>query len=679
LRYSTDRQNKFLFFASEFFKRTRFVFKPEKMNKGIQGFLLVFLILTGFRSLAQENLQFNWKESSRKLSAGRYEIVFSTPGSGAWQLYAPNQDLGGVPSAEIQFTDSSLQPENSFRDSGAARTEHSSIFEKPVRFYSGASKWSVVIRIPGKVPASLQGEIKYAYGKGQEFYQESARFSVGLEGGIAATARIRIGTIDIAHPVIACGDDTVSQSIWRIFLIGLGAGLLSLLFPCIFPLIPLTVSFFTKRSANRKKGIVNALWYGVSIFLIFVLLSLPFHLFNIQPEILNNISTNVPLNLTFFVFFIAFAISFFGYYEIVLPSSFAAKADSRSGMGDMIGIFFMALTLVIVSFSCTGPILGTLLVGAFSSQNGAWQLTTGMAGFGLGLGLPFVLFALFPNWLQSLPKSGGWMNELKVVFGFIELAMAVKFLSQADLVKQWGFLKREVFIGIWILIGLSTVLYLCGLIRFPHDSKPRFTKTRIFFIVLFSIITIYLLPGITNTKMARLSLISGFPPPSSYSIYKHPVNYETSVEPLQNDYEKALQLARKQNKPLLIDFTGWACVNCRRMEENVWVDETVKSLMKNDFIVVSLYVDERRKLPVTERIQYRPENGGEKSIITVGDKWATFQFENFGAVSQPQYAILSPDEVALTKTKTYTPSAKEFAGWLRCGLDAYVSHRGVDR
>jgi thioredoxin-related protein len=228
-----------------------------------------------------------------------------------------------------------------------------------------------------------------------------------------------------------------------------------------------------------------------------------------------------------------------------------------------------------------------------------------------------------------------------------------------------------VFIGLWILISLATVLYLCGVIRFKGDGKPKFTKARIFFITLFSAITLYLIPGLTNTKWARLSLISGFPPPFNYSVYKHSVNYETGVEPIENDYEKALQLAREQNKPLLIDFTGWACVNCRRMEENVWVDDEVKALMKNEFIVVSLYVDERRKLPVQEQMTYKTKNGTEKSIITVGDKWATFQFENFNAVAQPQYAIISTDEKALTKTKAYTPGASEFAEWLKCGLDAF--------
>src|SRR5204863_3480291 len=303
-----------------------------------------------------------------------------------------------------------------------------------------------------------------------------------------------------------------------------------------------------------------------SIFLIYVLLSLPFHLFHASPEVLNNFSTNVWLNLFFFAVFIVFAVSFFGYFEITLPSGLANKASARSGLGT-IGIFFMAFTLAIVSFSCTGPILGSLLAG--TAAQGSWPLTAGLAGFGFALALPFTVFAIFPNWLQSLPKSGGWLNSVKVVLGFLEIAMAIKFLSNADLVKQWGFLKREIFMGLWVVIGIAIVLYLLGKIRFRHDSPIKnFSKTRVAFIVLFSAATLYLVPGVTNTKSSNLRLISGFPPPLCYSMYSNPVNCKRGFEPLR-DYEIALQKARKENKPVLIDFTGWACVNCRRMEEAV--------------------------------------------------------------------------------------------------------------
>jgi thiol:disulfide interchange protein len=399
---------------------------------------------------------------------------------------------------------------------------------------------------------------------------------------------------------------------------------------------------------------------------------LPFHIAGkaISPEIFNNISTNVWLNLIFFTIFVFFALSFFGLFEIVLPSGMANKMSSKSGLGNIGGIFFMASTLAIVSFSCTGPILGTLLVGV--ADQGAWPLTVGAAGFGIALGLPFALFAMFPNWLQALPKSGGWMTDVKVVLGFLELALAIKFLSNADLVKQWGLLKREIFIGLWILICLLTVLYLLGKLRFSHSSPvKKFSFIRITFIILFAAITIYLAPGLTNTKWADLKLISGFPPPRAYSLYKIEKGKSGIFEPLHNDYEGALKLARTENKPVLIDFTGWACVNCRRMEEKVWTDVVVDSLMRKEFIVVSLYVDEKKRLPLPEQTVEKLSNGTEKSIVSVGDKWSTFQTENFEATSQPQYAIISPEQTALTKTKFYTPDPEEFIRWLECGLDAY--------
>jgi thiol:disulfide interchange protein DsbD len=327
----------------------------------------------------------------------------------------------------------------------------------------------------------------------------------------------------------------------------------------------------------------------------------------VNPEILNNISTNVWLNLIFFLIFIVFAISFFGYFEIVIPGGIANRIDSKSGMGTVGGIFFMALTLAIVSFSCTGPILGSLLVG--TAAEGAWPLTVGLAGFGLALAMPFALFAMFPGWLHTLPKSGGWLTSVKVILGFLEIAMAIKFLSNADLVEQWGVIKREIFIGAWVVIGILMVLYLFGKIRFPHDSPVRkISATRWVFIVVFSAMTIYFIPGLTNTHAANLKLISGFPPPLCYSVYKSPVNCEKGIEPLR-DYEQALARAKKENKPVLIDFTGWACVNCRRMEENVWTNEAVMDLMKNRFVVVSLYVDERRLLPASDQLEYTTKTG----------------------------------------------------------------------
>jgi cytochrome c biogenesis protein CcdA/thioredoxin-related protein len=653
------------------------------MNKIVRFFLLAVLSFTMASAVAQDASPFTWKVTSKKLSDGQYELIFSTQGNPAWELYAPSQVLSEVPTTELRLGDSAVQAVGNLVDSGQSRTIQSVIFEQAVKVYDQPTAWKQVVRISGQVPSFITGTLLYTYGKGEEFYAGTPHdFTVNLEGGVVSTSRIIIPSIDVKNPVSPCGDDdTDDKSLWTIFLLGFTGGLIALVTPCVFPLIPMTVSFFTKRSANRKKGIFNAVLYGFSIFMIYVLLSLPFHLIDsANPEILNNISTNMWVNLVFFVVFILFALSFFGLYEITLPSGLANKIDSKGGLNDIWGIFFMALTLAIVSFSCTGPILGSLLAGVSNNDGGALQLSFGMAGFGVGLGLPFALFALFPGWLQSLPKSGGWLTSVKVVLGFLELALAVKFLSNADLVEQWGLLKREIFIGIWVVIGLCIVLYLTGAFRFGRSkpagasrigvSKPKITKLRWFFILLFSLITLYLIPGVTNTKWANLRFISGFPPPMCYSVYKKPVNCERNIQPL-HDYEAALQEARRQNKPILIDFTGWACVNCRRMEENVWTNPDVAELMKNRFIVVSLYVDERKKLPAKDRVEFESKNGEKKQVVTVGDKWTNFQIENFYKTSQPQYAIISPDEKALTRTKGYTPDPDEFVEWLECGLAAF--------
>ncbi len=642
------------------------------------NWLVLITLLLFYTSASSQNDSgsvFQWNVTSKKISDNQYELEFSTTGANGWQLYAPNQLLSDIATTELSFPDSSIQLIGPFADSGTAKNIRSTIFEGiNVKVYDLPTVWKQRITIAGEIPATLHGSLLFTYGSNDEFYPATAyNFSEPLEGGVAAEARILIPEIDLKNPVNNCGDEeTADEGLLSIFILGFIGGLIALITPCVFPLIPLTVSFFTKRSGSRKKGITNALWYGVCIFGIYALLSIPFHLIDqTDPEILNNISTNVWLNLMFFGIFVVFAFSFFGYYEIGLPSSFANKVDAKSGIGDFAGIFFMALTLAIVSFSCTGPILGSLLAGALTETGGAMQLTSGMSGFGLGLALPFAIFALFPGWLQSLPKSGGWLTTVKVVLGFLELAMAVKFLSNADLVKQWGFLKREVFLGIWVIIGIATVLYLLGYIRFPHHTKPKISVGRWAFIALFGLITIYLIPGVTNTRAANLRMISGFPPPLCYSVYEHPINCERSIEPIHNDYEEALRLAREQNKPVLIDFTGWACVNCRRMEEKVWTDPDVSEMMRNQFIVVSLYVDERKKLPASQQMEYTTKTGDKKRIVTVGDKWATFQAENFNAVAQPQYAILNTEEKALTKTKSYTPDAEEFLEWLQCGLDAF--------
>ncbi|MGB0428510.1 MAG: protein-disulfide reductase DsbD family protein, partial [Flavobacteriales bacterium] len=431
--------------------------------------------------------------------------------------------------------------------------------------------------------------------------------------------------IDLENPAVDCivkAEETKGKGFFSVFFLGFLGGLIALLTPCVFPMIPLTVSFFTKGSKDKKKGKRNAFIYGLFIFAIYLILSIPFHVLdNISPDILNQISTSVSLNVIFFVVFIVFAISFFGYFEITMPSSFANKADSASNSGGLIGIFFMALTLAIVSFSCTGPILGSLLAGSLSSDGGAILLTAGMGGFGLALALPFALFAMFPGMMNSLPSSGGWLNSVKVILGFAEVALAFKFLSNADLVKHWGLVKYEVFYVIWILCALGAALYLLGKIKFPHDSPlKKITPTRWLLAASFFAFAAYLATGFkynpaTETYTPK-ALMSGLAPSPGYSIL-YPKHCPQGLDCF-HDYDEGLAYAKKVNKPVLVDFTGHACVNCRKMEDNVWPQPEIIDIIKNDYVLISLYVDDKEELPEDEQLIYESKNGKVKKIITVG-------------------------------------------------------------
>lgn len=480
------------------------------------------------------------------------------------------------------------------------------------------------------------------------------------QASIVAAGENRFG-----EPLSNCGGDTKTddKSLFAIIILGFLGGLVALITPCVFPMIPLTVSFFTKRSESKTKGKFEAFFYGFSIVLIYFLLAVPFLLFDISPDTLNEISTGAPLNVFFFAIFVVFAFSFFGYYEIELPSFIANKADSASNVGGMIGIFFMALTLAIVSFSCTGPIIGSLLVGALSSANGKLNLVAGMTSFGFALALPFGLFAFFPNMMKSLPKSGGWLNSVKVVLGFVELIFAVKFLSNADLVAHWGILKREVFLGLWVVLGAGMFVYLIGKLKFPHDSPlQKLSPARLSFAAVALLFVVYTAYGIPGND---LKFFSGFPPPKFYSLMKT----ESAVEPILNDYEAALARAKAENKPLMIDFTGWACVNCRKMEENVWPDVEVMKRLTEKYVVVSLYVDDKKELP--ENQQRISEIFQGKKIRTLGNNYSEMQAKYFGANTQPYYVLVSPDEKLLTAPRGYTPDVKEYVSYLDCGEEAF--------
>jgi thiol:disulfide interchange protein len=646
----------------------------------MKKFLLsAFFLVTAFFSFAQADSLLKWQVSIKRLADSTYQLKASTIVPQDWNLYGINPSIDGLQEAIfVNYEYENATNSKPLIVEGTTKEITDATFNnEKVVVYNNAITITQEFSISGTIPEKLNGKITAFLGKKDEFQPTEYSFSLKLEGGIVAasgTKRILLENTDAKHPLNNCGNEDASDhsSLLTVLLLGFFGGLIALLTPCVFPMIPVTVSFFIKRSGSKKQAIKNGLLYGFFIFLIYTLASVPFHILgNAQPEIFNNISTNVWLNVLFFIIFIFFAISFFGFFDITLPSSIAGKADTKSGLGSIGGIFFMALTLAIVSFSCTGPILGSLLVGSLSG--GAWELTVGLAGFGLALALPFALFAIFPHWLQSLPKSGGWLDTVKKVLAFAELALALKFLSNADLVMHWGILKREVFIGLWIVISLCLTLYLFGVIRLPHDYKGmHISKARKVIGVIAFIFTLYLIPGITSSKYANLQLLSGFPPPLSYSVYGKDNVLNKGLEAnVINDYEKALQIAKEQRKPLMIDFTGWACVNCRKMEENVWTQPAVKDFIQKNFILVSLYVDDRGKLPIEQRFTYTTKAGFPKEIETIGDKWATFQQENFIQASQPLYVLLNNDEFVLNTPVGYTPDATKYLKWLQCAKETF--------
>jgi len=475
-----------------------------------------------------------------------------------------------------------------------------------------------------------------------------------------------------------------AKSMFLIFIISFLSGFAALLTPCVFPMIPMTVSFFTKKSKSKADGIKNALLYGISIIAIYVLLgTIVTTIFG--PSALNALSTNVWFNLLFFVLLVVFAISFLGAFEIMLPNSWLNKADKASDKGGFIGIFFMALALALVSFSCTGPIVGTLLVE--SATIGGIAPFVGMFGFSFALALPFALFAAFPGWMNSLPKSGGWLNTVKVFLGFLELALAFKFLSNADLVVQGHFLERELFLAIWIGIFTVLTIYLFGFLRLPHDSPiEKLSVGRTLIGTLSLIFVIYLIPGMWG---AQLKLISGFPPPLSYSeapqgfgnsqnTSEHSANKDMHLGPQNimvfHDLEKAEAYAKEVNKPLFVDFTGHACVNCRKMEEKVWGEPGVIEILRDKMIIVSLYVDEKTALPVSEHKELEYATGKKMKITEIGHKWSYLQTTRYKSNTQPYYRLLGPKNEDLdigSADYEHHGNATDFKAWLEKGLEEY--------
>jgi len=653
--------------------------------------VLIITLVSFLPSQAQEFLDpVSWDVSINPQTDNTYEVKMRATIEAGWHLYSQTQfgeEFEGPIPTEVLFnaTDSTYRLIGNTKEPEVASV-FDPVFEMDVVFFEDEALFSQTIELIDPNLSTITVELYYTVCDDEKCLPPDTKtFDLDLGSGQSEVASLELTEEDLARSsalkldikgeeVFKTETEESKKSYWTIFFLGFLGGLIALLTPCVFPMIPLTVSFFTKSGGDRKKGMANAMLYGLFIFLIYVLLSLPFHLLDsVDPEILNNISTNTVLNVIFFIIFIAFAFSFFGYYEITLPSSWSSAMDSKAtSIGGIIGIFFMALTLAIVSFSCTGPILGSLLGGSLTSDGGAIQLSIGMGGFGLALALPFALFAMFPNWLSNLPKSGGWLNTVKVVLGFAELALAFKFLSNADLVEHWGLLKREIFIGIWIVCALGMALYLFGLIRFPHDG-PKKKKLPIgnWIVGLASVaFFIYLLPGLTNTPAANLKLLSGFPPPLFYSVYDKDTEAPLGLEAYK-DFDEGIAAAKAQGKPVMIDFTGWACVNCRKMEEQVWSQEDIFKVISEDYVLISLYVDDRKELPVDQQFNYLKPTGDTKAIETVGDKWATFQTVNFENNSQPYYILLDTELNLLNSPVGYTPDAEEYLDWLKTGLENY--------
>ncbi len=641
----------------------------------MQRVLIVLFIFFGslFESEAQVLNPITWRDSVHRVGKDQLELSIMATLDKGWHIYSQHLDSDDGPIAtKIEFTFTSDYSLIGNTTESLGKEEYDDAYSMTLRYIEDTVLFKQRAKINTSKPFTIKASVTYMVCNSSTCLPpETIEFQFAINGYKSEATISAANTQSSTNFSI----ETPNTS-WRILVAGFIGGLLALLTPCVFPIIPLTVSFFTKQSSSHAVGFRNALIYGFFIILIYVGLGLLITL-TIGPDALNAMASNIWVNLTFFLVFVVFAFSFLGAFEIVLPHRWVNSADANSAKSGLIGIFFMALTLSLVSFSCTGPIVGSLLVQAAVGGNIIDPLL-GMFGFSLALALPFGLFAAFPGWLNSLPKSGGWLNSVKVVLGLLELALSLKFLSNVDLAYHWGIITREVFLCVWIVLFGWMGLYLAGKVRFPHDSPPKdsLSLPRFALSTLVLVFTLYLVPGLFG---APLKLISGFPPPQFYSEGRfegsnssvnnkiegtHPEASPHGL-PAFHDYEKALVYARKVNKPLLLDFTGWSCVNCRKMEDKVWVDERVLSTIKNDFVLVSLYVDDKELLP--EKEVYVSQTTGKK-IRTIGNKWSDFQTTRFKTNSQPFYVLIDTNENLLGKPIGYEPDVDRYSEFLQAGL-----------
>ncbi|RXG32295.1 protein-disulfide reductase DsbD family protein [Leeuwenhoekiella marinoflava] len=698
---------------------------------------LFFLIVSVVQGQIYDPVSF--QSSVNKIDDTHYELLIKSIIEPGWHIYSQEVPAGGPVPTSFSFSNKEKYTLKGPVSEPEGHTVDDPVFEMRIKYFSDAATFKQVIErktkdaftikasidfmvcndqsclppatkdvifnieaglavIEKKVKEESKQEVVATSNSGpqdeldtdsiENTEQEEVEDATGLNNSNDTVAKDKDSSIVVEKiiPESANSHDEVkekttdSRNLWSIFILSFLGGFAALLTPCVFPMIPMTVSFFTKQSKSRASGIKNAILYGVFIIVIYVILgSVVTGIFG--ADALNALSTNVWFNLIFFALLIVFAFSFLGAFEIMLPNSWANKIDSQADRGGFIGIFFMALALAIVSFSCTGPIVGTLLVEAAST--GGIAPIIGMLGFSSAIALPFALFAAFPGWLNSLPRSGGWLNTVKVVLGFLELALAFKFLSNADLVLQLHLLERETFLAIWISVFGGLALYLFGKITLPHDSPlPHISVGRLSLGLFTLAFVVYLIPGLWG---APLQWISGFPPPSNYSESPYgvgntkggtgaPIKLPDHAElgPLDlitfKDYEKGMAYAKRQNKPVMLDFTGYACVNCRKMEERVWPEPKIFEILQNDLVLISLYVDDKKDLPESE--QYISETTGKK-IETIGNKWSDFQIKHYKANAQPYYVLIDNEGENLNKPTAYDPNIESYLSWLKEGIANY--------
>lgn len=675
---------------------------------------LTLLLLVTVVMAVQAQVSFTVKY--KRVNPTTVDIVFTGTAQPGWHIYSTNIGEGGPTRATFGVDKiKGAKLKGGLKGGPGAKTMQDPIFEMPVTYYEGHATFTQHVELLDK-DYELKGYLKYgacndenclpptsvnaivkgtdgpaptAESKAEEAAAQQQAMANGLPttqtdtmgNNVAATdtaaAAVAVQPLDSAAtqalwtPVIkelrnfGTGADDVSGKAWYyIFFLGFVGGLVALFTPCVWPIIPMTVSFFLKRSGNRRKGIRDAITYGVSIVVIYVALGLIITtLFGANA--LNDLSTNAVFNILFFLMLVVFAASFFGGFEITLPSKWGDAVDSKAEKTTgLLSIFLMAFTLSLVSFSCTGPIIGFLLVEVSTSGGSALAPTIGMLGFAIALALPFTLFALFPTWLKSAPKSGGWLNNVKVVLGFLELAFALKFFSVADLAYGWHLLDRETFLALWIVIFTLLGVYLLGAIKFPHDDEDeRHTSVPRFFLALISLaFAVYMVPGLWG---APVKAVSAFAPPISTQDFNlDPVKIEAKF----TDYEAGMAYARQTGKPVMVDFTGHGCVNCRKMELAVWHDAKVRDLLTKDYVLISLYVDEKAPLPAPMEVE---ENGQTTTLRTIGDKWSYLQRSKFGANAQPFYVLLDNNGRPLNTSYSYDEDVDKFVKFLKTGLDNY--------